>query len=308
MRILGHIHTLNDDDVIDRSLGSLLNQTHPLDGIVLVDNGSTDNTLSRVFPKQVTVVRHVENLGTSGAVVTGFTHALTKGYDWIWILDGDSAPRKDALEKLVGLYRSFPEALQARTWLLASLPIDVTTHERWPPIRFTPQGPQPLRPDAGQLVYEFDAAVWTGSLYKLAAVREVGLPSIDYVLDWGEYDYGYQGKLRGYRAFMHEGSILDHNIDGQPGPGFRVQHHRLGPLSFKTVALPPIRSYYVVRNGLYFWLHVYYRGNLLRYLRNSGLSTLKLLTKLLLLAQWSELRLCLRALRDGFFGRMRERF
>ena len=83
MKILGHIHTFNDDDVIDRTVNRLMNQTHPLDKIIIVDNDSKDDTLNRTFPEKVTIIRHEENLGTSGTVHTGFKYALEKGYDWI---------------------------------------------------------------------------------------------------------------------------------------------------------------------------------------------------------------------------------
>src|SRR5687768_7019684 len=115
MRILAHIHTLNDEEVIDRSLQALMDQTYPLEEILLVDNGSVDGTLSRAFPRHVTVIRQAENGGTSGAVVTGLEYGLSKGYDWVWLFDADTAPRGDALEKLIRLYRSFPEAIQRQT-------------------------------------------------------------------------------------------------------------------------------------------------------------------------------------------------
>ena len=120
MKILGHIHSFNDEDVIERSLQALLDQTHPLHEIVIVDNGSTDRTLERVFPRPVTVIRHEENRGTSGAVVTGFQYALDHGYDWIWIFDADTAPRNDALEKLLSLYMTLGPKLRPQIRVLAS--------------------------------------------------------------------------------------------------------------------------------------------------------------------------------------------
>src|SRR5436190_471539 len=47
MTVLAHIHTLNDADIIDRTIGSLMHQTRPIDGLLLVDNASTDDTLGR---------------------------------------------------------------------------------------------------------------------------------------------------------------------------------------------------------------------------------------------------------------------
>src|SRR3954471_976405 len=103
MRILVHIHTWNDADVVAIVLNAVLRQTRPVEEILIVDNGSTDGTADLAYPHSVTVIRHPANLGTSGAVKTGLQYALAHGYDWLWILDADSVPRPDALELLVCL-------------------------------------------------------------------------------------------------------------------------------------------------------------------------------------------------------------
>lgn len=307
MRILGHIHSLNDEEVIDRSVQSLLGQTYPVEEILLVDNGSTDGTLNRSFPKQVTVLRHPENRGTSGAVVTGFQYALAKEYDWIWLFDADSAPRKDALEKLIELYQSFTPELQAQTWLLASLPVEVPTQKPRHGLILTPRGSRQVQPHPGQLFYECDVAIWTGSLYNLARARRVGLPSADYVLDGGECEYGYRGKRCGYKAFMHQSSILDHNIGGQPAVLF--SRHRFGPLSFNLVEVPPIRYYYLFRNSLYFWLYEYRERNIYAFLHECSWLP-KHVLKILLLPgpRWPKLSPCLRGAWDGLRKNMHHRF
>lgn len=293
MRILAHIHTFNDEDVIDRSVDALLDQTYSLAEILVVDNASTDGTLNRSFPKQVTVIRHPENRGTSGAVITGFQYALDKGYDWIWLFDGDSAPRKDALEKLVELYQSLAPDVQARTWRLASMPVDTPTQEPRCGARFPLRGVTSVRPDIDQLAAEYDITIWTGTLYKLAAVSKVGLPRADYVLDWGEFEYAYRGKMCGYRTFMHHGSILDHNIGGQPS----------------VIGFPPIRLYYYSRNLVYFWLYEYYQGNVRCFLSQPP-SVLRLLVEVLLPSKkrWPELAACLRGVWDGLWKNMHHRY
>jgi len=101
MRILGHIHTFNDAEVIEQTVAALHRQTVPLTGILIVDNASTDDTLDRIVSAPVTIIRNPENLGTSGAVVVGFEYALANGFDWIWLFDADSVPQPDALENLL---------------------------------------------------------------------------------------------------------------------------------------------------------------------------------------------------------------
>ena len=307
MRILGHIHTFNDEDVIDRSLAALLAQTHPVDEVLLVDNGSTDSTLRRPLPPNVTVIRHRQNLGTSGAVITGLQYATSNSYDWIWVLDADAAPHEDALEKLLSLYQTFPAHIQEQTWLLASLPVDAGSHRPIHGVIFSPRGQHSVSPRPGDEYYEFDATVWTGCLFKLKAVRQIGLPSADYVLDWGEYEYGYCGKLAGLRAFMHTRSIVDHNIGGCPSMGLVT--YRLGPLSYRLFELPPIRCYYLVRNMIYFWLFEFEPRRFTTFLPKF-LKALHITANFLVRPSThrAELVACLRGIRDGFSKRLHHRY
>src|ERR1051326_6075485 len=121
MRVLAHIHTFNDADIIDRTIEAVLRQTRPVDGILVGDNASADDTLERPLVKHATVLRSPQNLGTSGAVHKGMRFALEQDYDWIWVFDADSVPEPDALEKLLDLYAGWPAGLQAETAFLACL-------------------------------------------------------------------------------------------------------------------------------------------------------------------------------------------
>ena len=308
MRVLAHIHAFNDSDVIDRSIDALCRQTFPLSEILLVDNASTDDTLDRRFPDQVTVIRHQENLGTSGAVFTGFQYALQHGFEWIWIFDADSAPRPDALETLMSFYREAPEDLRKQIWLLASLRVDDSDRkDQSYEIQFTPEGHTLVEVQDDKEWYEFDSTIWSGSLYKLSVAAQIGLPQVDYVLDWGEYDYGYQGRQKGYRAFLHRNSVVYHNIGG--APALRFETYRIGPWSIRMPNLPPIRCYYLTRNLLYFYFYIYddrgwrprYRG-LYVILKFSG-SFLARPGK-----HWNQAWACLRGIKDGLLGKFHRRF
>lgn len=308
LKVLGHIHTFNDADVIDRSIEALSRQTFPLPEILLVDNASTDDTLDRRFPDQVTVIKHQENLGTSGAVFAGFQYALQHGYDWIWILDADSAPRPDALETLIRFYRDAPEELRDQIWLLASLRVEdslgkIQSYE----IQFTDEGHTLVEVQDDKEWYEFDSTIWSGSLYKLSAAAEIGLPGIDYVLDWGEYEYGYRGRRQGYRAFLHRNSVVYHNIGG--APALRFETRRVGPWSIRFPNLPAIRCYYLTRNLLYFYFYIYAdRGWRPRF---RGLYVILKFTGGFVvrpIGHRKEAWACLRGIRDGILGKLRRRF
>jgi GT2 family glycosyltransferase len=308
MRILGHIHTFNDKDVIDRSLQALLDQTYRLDEILIVDNASTDGTLKRSFPEQVTVIRHGENLGTSGAVITGMQYALEKGYDWIWVMDGDSAPRRDALENLTFFYNNLPHDSQKKVYRLSSLLTQASNGMFYgASIIFASGGGEPVRLNPQNSAHECDGGVWSGSLFKVEAIRAIGLPSADYVLDWGEFEYSYRSKIKGYKAYVIQSSILDHNISGHES--MRSKTRRLGPLCFNVFEFPPIRCYYETRNRIYFWLYEYKEPNLLIFKRNIYF-LIRFTMNFLLRPKThkQEIFACLRGIWDGIRKNMHHRY
>lgn len=325
MKILGHIHTFNDEDVIDQCLGALLSQSRPVDGIVLVDNASTDGTLAREFPDSVHVIRHAENLGTTGAVRTGLRHGMSLGFDWVWVLDADTAPYPDALEKLLELWQEQPPEARDGIWRLSSLPLEQPEKSVTTPfsvrlavaegsskpkprhgVVFDERGYRRVDPEPHE-PYECDATIWAGCLFRLDAVQDVGLPPADYVLDWGEYEYGYRGKRAGYRALMQTGSLLDHNIRGEAS--FHFSPLRLGPVTVQLIEMPPIRCYYVIRNTLYFWLYEFeprsVRAAVPRVYKMLALTLNFLLRPR---TRGAEIRACLRGLWDGLRGKMQNRY
>jgi rhamnopyranosyl-N-acetylglucosaminyl-diphospho-decaprenol beta-1,3/1,4-galactofuranosyltransferase len=87
--------------LVEQALDALRRQIRPPDALVVVDNASKDDTLERIFPDDVTIIRNSANLGSSGAVAVGFAHALKHGFDWTWVLDAESVPEPDALENLL---------------------------------------------------------------------------------------------------------------------------------------------------------------------------------------------------------------
>jgi GT2 family glycosyltransferase len=260
MRILAHIHTLNDADIIDQTIEAVRRQTHGVDEILVVDNGSTDGTLERLSLADVTILRHQENQGTSGAVVTGLQYALAQDYNWIWVFDADSIPEPDALERLLELYAGWPQVLQDETCFLACLPYNVQDNAPRHAGIFGRRGFGPVKPAPGERYYCCHVNIWSGCLYRLAAVRRIGLPNPNYVLDWGEGEYGYRIMKAGFKCFMHQDAILHHNIRGYTSLSFIEV--KLGPISVTFFEFPPIRCYYTVRNTLYFILYDAAEGRL----------------------------------------------
>jgi glycosyltransferase involved in cell wall biosynthesis len=254
MRVLAHIHTLNDEAVIEQLLNGLRRQTRPPDGIIIVDNGSTDKTLDRTFPENVTVVRNSENLGTSGAIRIGLAHALEHGYDWTWLFDADSVPEPDALENLLVFFQNLAPSDQERTCFLACRLTNMEGELRHRPMMFSGSTLQYMPVNDEAISTLCDCFIWTGSLFQMRAVATIGLPSEDYVLDVAEIEYGYRARKLSFVSYMVHSGITHQDV-GRP-PGVVVTSvWKVGPLRLPFREVSAIRVYYISRNLLYFWLY-----------------------------------------------------
>jgi len=69
--------------------------------VVVIDDGSTDDTARIARDAGAKVVRHPFNLGIGGAVQSGFTYALEHGYDRLVQIDGDGQHDPAELPKLI---------------------------------------------------------------------------------------------------------------------------------------------------------------------------------------------------------------
>lgn len=307
MRVLAHIHTFNDADIVEQAIDALLLQTRPADSILIVDNASSDETVERASRRHVSILRNAENLGTSGAVVTGFQFALESNYDWIWILDADSLPAPDALEKLLELHASFSPRLQDETGFLACLPYNARDGFLYHGGIFSRRGLAPVEPKPGERYYACHTSLWSGILYRLAAVRRIGLPNADYVLDWGENEYGYRVMKAAYKGFIRQDALLRHNVRGHNS--LTTVEVQIGPVAVTFVEFPAIRCYYLVRNTFYFALYAATEGRL-HLLTNYGVGMLLLIVKFILRPRHhgGQIRACLRGLWHGVTGNVAARY
>ena len=93
-------------------LESLSRLTYPDYEIILVDNGSVDDsveTVRRRFP-WVLLIENEQNLGYTGGNNIGMQHALKQGADYVWLLNNDTVVEPDVLGKLVFEAEACPEA------------------------------------------------------------------------------------------------------------------------------------------------------------------------------------------------------
>jgi len=63
--------------------------------VLVVDDGSTDDTAARAQSAGAQVVPHAKNLGKGAALRTGLSQARQQGFEWAFTLDGDGQHAPD---------------------------------------------------------------------------------------------------------------------------------------------------------------------------------------------------------------------
>ena len=164
----------NAGKYIARAIDSVLAQTRLPDEIIVVDDGSTDNTAQVIkqYAQKVTYI-HQQNAGASAARNTGIQAAKSR---WIAFLDGDDEWLTDSLKLQIELLKNNKHL----SWSTANYITCLCNENRRAP-RITPKrGKELLRGkeyfDSYFKAYPAGAAGWTGTMIiKRSALIEEGL-------------------------------------------------------------------------------------------------------------------------------------
>lgn len=113
MKICVVIAAYNAEKWIGRTLESALQQTMPVD-IVVVDDCSTDGTAKVVQAYPVTYIKHERNKRQGAALNTGIEHVVNR-CDYIAFLDADDIWQPTKIEKCVRALEVSPNAVLAYT-------------------------------------------------------------------------------------------------------------------------------------------------------------------------------------------------
>lgn len=240
-RICAVVVTYNRKTLLEECLIALLNQTRPLNEIIVLDNASTDGTedIMRTRFADITYVKLAENIGGAGGFHEGMKLAYEKGHDWIWVMDDDAIPMADALEKL----ENSPAMLQDKVYALASTVLKqdgsiFLIHRR----QFDAEKLKEKAIKADRYkddYFQMDTASFVGFLISRKAVQEVGLPLKDLFIYFDDTEYSLRIRRRGIMVTVCDSRVV-HPQGWDDSNRWRLWQQ---PLSW--------RRYYSSRNYIY---------------------------------------------------------
>jgi GT2 family glycosyltransferase len=218
--------------LLQDGLRALQAQTRPVDRIVVVDNASAAPTqgVLAAFPG-IEVIRLETNGGGAGGFHAGMLAAQPYGHDWLWLMDDDTIPSPDALQRLL-------EALQIPDIpspdLLASrvLWTDGRLHPKNLPLARTGDA-ETFIAAASKGLLAIRLASFVSILVSRRAIERHGLPHPHFFI-WGD-DGEYTARiLKHSTGYTVPSSVVEHRT-----PGLEPVHHDTSG-----------RYFYEVRNKL----------------------------------------------------------
>lgn len=102
MKLLIVIPAYNEEQIIAQTISSLQNTSiHPNPHILVIDDGSQDQTFQTAKKTGVKVLKHSLNRGLGGALGTGLEYARRQGYDLMVTFDADGQHDPKDLQKVI---------------------------------------------------------------------------------------------------------------------------------------------------------------------------------------------------------------
>lgn len=239
-RVCAIVVTYNRSELLRDCLRAIVNQTRPVERILVIDNASTDATPEvmstefdqTIFP-QIEHVRLPRNIGGAGGFHEGMKRAVEEGCEWLWLMDDDTIPQRDALVNLFVARDRFPEGCHPD--VLASKVIwkDGSIHwmnQPWVKVG----GSEEAFAAAERGVFPLRAGTFVSLLLHRRFVEEFGLPLASYFLHADDTEYTAR--------------ILRNNF-GVAVPTSVVLHSTA--TNFGPLEGPPSKFFYYVRNTLW---------------------------------------------------------
>jgi GT2 family glycosyltransferase len=206
MKILAAIVTYNRLNLLEDVLTSLKSQTCKLDQILVVNNGSTDDTAQWLNHQNDIKIINQENVGGAGGFYTAMDWGVQNGFDWVWIMDDDVEADNRCLEYMTS-YLSTHQLIMPLKMRKDTLQLAEDTC-----VSYNLSNPFKRRNNSVTLLYknkplppiiETDDSSFEGLLIKTSVIKKIGLPKRDFFIIGDDTEYGLR-----FKKFFAESPII----------------------------------------------------------------------------------------------------
>lgn len=208
MKIYAVVVTYNRFELLKRNI-ACLRQNKPITQIVVVNNGSTDQTQQWLSEQKDLRIINQENVGGSGGFYTGIDFAFKEGADWIWCMDDDVFPRADCLEKML------PYTNQKEVGILAPRRLQegrIFTHDF---LSYNLSNPfKSMYKDRISKMevnkpLKISGTAFEGPFIRREVVERIGLPNKDLFIFCDDTDYCMRTVLAGFSILYIPDALMD---------------------------------------------------------------------------------------------------
>jgi rhamnopyranosyl-N-acetylglucosaminyl-diphospho-decaprenol beta-1,3/1,4-galactofuranosyltransferase len=248
--------TFNRKELLSECLDALLRQSQQLNAIFIVNNASSDGTkfyLQEHGYLDNPVIRYIElthNMGGAGGFHVGMDAAHKAGFDWVWVMDDDTEPLLDALEKME-TWKRYP-----RVVAIANRKIDRQGNQTSDGLRLFSKSKTGCKP---YTMVRFSSFV--GLLIRSTAMEAIGLPKSEFFIHNDDTEYCVRLRSIGDIAFAFDSAVAHKEIAREKS-GKKVFSHIFYQEDIERFSF----NYFGHRN--YTWIQQTYVTNLLvRYMR-----------------------------------------
>lgn len=224
--------------VLDQLEQLLKALTPQVDAVMLVDNGSAVDVESWSHARQaqsVDVVLLGENKGIAAAQNVGIQWARSRQADYVLLMDQDSIPASDMVEKLIS-------AISNKPFAAAVGPRYLDMRQDNPPPFIRIEGLRLVRCTcpADEAIVSVDYLIASGCLIPMPVLDKVGGMKDDLFIDYVDIEWGLRARRHGFQSYGVCSAHMQHSLGD-------------APIKFFGRSIPlhsPLRHYYHFRNAV----------------------------------------------------------
>lgn len=222
------IVVLNWNGAIDTlaCLNSLAALTYPNFNVVVVDNGSTDDSLARLRPYKapypLTLLETGANLGFAEGNNVGVRAALDAGAEFVFLLNNDTEVDPGLVGELVTAATAYPEggvfsakifyhAEPSKLWYAGAKWLSDKQHFQHVGIGEIDDG------KAHDEIAETDYASGCALFIRADVINKIGLMDPKFFLTYEESDWCYRARAAGYKILFVPAAKLWHKVSASFG-------------------------------------------------------------------------------------------